>query len=82
MKCFDCGGVVTPTIGSVRMTKKDGGMIIFKGIPLSYCSQCGEKYISGEWSERIGEMLRKEETLVPAETICVPVIAVDATQEM
>lgn len=82
MKCFECGGVMTPIVGSVKMTKKDGGLIIFKGIPLNYCSQCGEQYISGEWSERIGEMLRREETLVPKELVCVPVIAIDPVQEL
>lgn len=82
MRCFECEGTVISIEGSVRMTKKDGGMIIFKGIPLNQCSQCGEQYISGEWSEKIGEMLQREETLVPEEVICVPVIAVDPVQEM
>ncbi len=35
MRCFECGGEVIQTIGSVRMTKKDGELIIFRGIPLS-----------------------------------------------
>jgi YgiT-type zinc finger domain-containing protein len=43
MKCFECGGEVTQTIGSVRMTKKDGSLIIFRGIPLNQCRQCGEQ---------------------------------------
>jgi len=30
MRCFECGGEVIQTIGSVRMTKKDGSLIIFK----------------------------------------------------
>ncbi|MBW2119623.1 MAG: YgiT-type zinc finger protein, partial [Deltaproteobacteria bacterium] len=43
MKCFECGGEVVQTVGSVRMTKQDGTLIIFKGIPLSQCRQCGEQ---------------------------------------
>ena len=82
MRCYECGGALTPIVGSVKMTKEDGGLIIFKGIPLKACSQCGEQYISGEWSDRIGEMLRREETLVPQEVICVPVIAMDSVQEL
>jgi len=35
MRCFECVGEVIQTLGSVRMTKKDGSLIIFKGIPLS-----------------------------------------------
>jgi YgiT-type zinc finger domain-containing protein len=75
MKCFECGGEIFQTLGSVRMTKKDGGLIIFKGIPLSQCRQCGEQYIPGKWTEKIGEMMRNEEMLIPRETISVPVIA-------
>jgi len=75
MKCFECGGEVIQTVSSVRMTKKDGGLIIFKGIPLSQCHQCGEQYIPGKWAEKIGEMMRKEDKLIPREIISVPVIA-------
>jgi len=32
-------------------------------------------YIPGKWAEKIGEMMRKEDTLVPREIISVPVIA-------
>lgn len=45
MKCFECGGEVLEKLGAVRMTRKDGGMIIFKGIPMTECRQCGEQYI-------------------------------------
>jgi len=62
------------TNGSVRMTKKDGGLIIFKGIPLNQCGQCGEQYIPGKWAEKIGEMMRNEDKLVPQEIISVPII--------
>ena len=75
MKCFECRGDVIQTVGSVRMTKKDGTLIIFKGIPLSQCHQCGEQYIPGKWTEKIGEMMRKEDTLVPRVIMSVPVIA-------
>jgi YgiT-type zinc finger domain-containing protein len=75
MKCFECGGEVIQTIGSVRMTKKDGTLIIFRGIPLSQCRQCGEQYILGKWAEKIGQMMREEDSLVPQEIISVPVIA-------
>jgi len=54
MRCFECGGEVIQTVGSVRMTKKDGTPIIFEGIPLSQCHQCGEQYIPGKWAEKIG----------------------------
>ena len=74
MKCFECGGAVIQTRGSVRMTKKDGTLIIFNGVPLSQCHQCGEQYIAGEWAEKIGEMLRKEDQLIPREVMSVPVI--------
>jgi len=75
MKCFECGGEVIQTVGLVRMTKKDGSLMIFKGIPLSQCRQCGEQYISGKWAEKIGKMMREEDKLVPQEIISVPVIA-------
>ena len=75
MRCFECGGEVIQTKGIVRMTKKDGTLIIFKGIPLSQCHQCGEQYIPGNWAEKIGDLIRREETLVPQEIISVPVIA-------
>ena len=75
MKCFECGGEVIQTKGSVRMTKKDGTLIIFKDIPLSQCRQCGEQYIPGNWAEKIGEMMQNEDELIPREIISVPVIA-------
>jgi len=76
MKCFECGGEMIPIRGMVRMTKKDGALLIFRGIPLSQCRQCGEQYISGEWSEKIGNMMKHEKDLTPQEILSVPVIAV------
>jgi len=75
MRCFECGGEAIQTVGSVRMTKKDGSLVIFKGITVSQCRQCGEQYIPGKWGEKIGELMRKEDTLVPLEIMSVPVIA-------
>ena len=75
MKCFECSGEVIKTTGTVRMTKKDGSLLIFKGIPLSQCRQCGEQYVPGSWAEKIGDMMQREDTLVPQEIISVPVIA-------
>jgi len=77
MKCFECGGEVVQTKGIVRMTKRDGTLVIFKGIPLSQCRQCGEQYIPGRWAEKIGEMLRKEDHLTSREIMSVPVISLD-----
>jgi len=74
MKCFECGGEVTQTIGSVRMTKKDGSPVVFRGIPLNQYRQCGEQYVPGKWAEKIGEMMRQGDNLVPDETISVPII--------
>jgi len=62
-------------VNSIRMTKKDGTLIIFRGIPLSQCRQCGEQYIPGKWAEKIGEMMREEDRLVPQEILSAPVIA-------
>ena len=76
MRCFECGGEVIQTLGSVRMTKKDGSLIIFRSISVHQCHQCGEQYIPGKWAEKIGELMRKEDTLVPQEIISVPVIAI------
>ena len=45
MRCFECVGEVIQTLGSVRMTKKDGSLIIFKGIHLNQCHQCGEQSV-------------------------------------
>jgi YgiT-type zinc finger domain-containing protein len=53
MKCFECGGEVLKTLGTVKMTRSDDSFIIFKGIPMTQCHQCGEQYISGKWSEKI-----------------------------
>ena len=55
--------------------KKDGSLIIFKGIPISQCHQCGEQYIPGKWTEKMGGLMRKEGTLIPREILSVPVIA-------
>jgi YgiT-type zinc finger domain-containing protein len=74
MKCFECGGEVLKTSGTVRMTRSDGSLIIFKGIPMTQCRQCGEQYISGKWSEKMGELMRQKETLVFEEMLSVPVI--------
>ena len=52
MRCFECGGETIEKIGTVRMTKKDGAMIIFKGLPMTECRQCGEQYIPGCGSKR------------------------------
>ena len=76
MKCFECRGEVIQTLGAVRMTKKDGSLVIFKDVPLSQCCQCGEQYIPGKWAEKIGEMMRNEKVLVSRETISVPIVAV------
>lgn len=75
MKCFECRGEMLEIQGSVIMTKKDGSLIIFKGIPLYQCRQCGEQYIPGKWSENIGEIMRNECAVVPDEIMSVPVIA-------
>jgi YgiT-type zinc finger domain-containing protein len=74
MKCFECGGEVLETVGTVKMTRADGGLIIFKGIPMLQCRQCGEQYISGKWSEKIGELMLQKEALVFEEMLSVPVI--------
>ncbi len=74
MKCFECGGEVLKTLGTVRMTRSDGSLIIFKEIPMTQCRQCGEQYISGKWSEKMGELMRQKETLVFEEMLSVPVI--------
>ena len=74
MKCFECGGEVVQAKGAVRMTRKDGGLIVFKGIPLTQCRQCGEQYIPGLWAEKIGDLMRREKELVPEEIISVPII--------
>lgn len=75
MKCYECGGVLVQTKGLVRMTKKDGGLIFFKEVPLSQCQQCGEQYIQGNWSEKIGLMMSHENELVPQEILSVPVVS-------
>ncbi|OEU60697.1 MAG: hypothetical protein BBJ57_07560 [Desulfobacterales bacterium PC51MH44] len=64
MKCFECGGEVIQTLGSVRMTKKGGSLIIFKSISVNQCHQCGEQYIIGKWAEKIGEMMLKVGLLI------------------
>lgn len=74
MKCFECGGEVVKTLGTVKMTQSDGSLIIFKGIPMIQCRQCGEQYISGKWSEKIGELMRRKDTLVYDEMLSIPVI--------
>ena len=74
MKCFECGGKVVDTLGTVRMMRADGSLIIFKGIPMTQCRQCGEQYIPGKWAEKIGVMMRQKEALAPEEILSVPVI--------
>jgi NMD protein affecting ribosome stability and mRNA decay len=41
---------------------------------MTQCRQCGEQYISGKWSEKIGELMRQKEALVFDEMLSVPVI--------
>lgn len=74
MKCFECQGELVATLGTVRMTTPEGNLILFKNVPLNSCRQCGEQYLSGHWAEKIGEMMRQRETLVPQETLTVPVV--------
>jgi YgiT-type zinc finger domain-containing protein len=74
MRCFERGGEVLEKLGVVRMTRKDGSMVIFKGIPMTECRQCGEQYISGHWVEKIGELMRKEELLTSEEVVYIPII--------
>jgi YgiT-type zinc finger domain-containing protein len=74
MKCFECGSEVIKTLGTVKMTQSDGSLIIFKGIPMTQCRQCGEQYISGKWSEKIGELMKQKDVLVFDEMLSVPVI--------
>jgi len=78
MKCFECSGEVREVCGRVRMTRKDGSLVIFKDIPLYQCNQCGEQYIPGKWAENIGEIMRDESAIVPVETLSVPVIVLHA----
>ncbi|MFO8164975.1 MAG: YgiT-type zinc finger protein [Desulfatiglandales bacterium] len=58
MTCFICGGEVLKGLGGVRMTRSDGSLIIFKGIPMTSCCQCGEQYIADKWPEKMGELTR------------------------
>ncbi len=74
MRCFECGCEVPEKTGVVRMTRKDGSMIIFKGIPITECRQCGEQCIPGHWVEKIGELMRKEELLTSEEVVSIPII--------
>ena len=74
MKCYECGGKLVKILGNVRMTRTDGSLIIFKGIPMTQCRQCGEQYISGKWTEKIGALMRQKEALVFDEMLSVPVI--------
>jgi len=80
MKCFECGGEVLKTSGTAKMTRPDGSLIIFKGVPMTQCRQCGEQYIPGKWSEKMGELMRQKETLVFEEMLSVPVINLAKTQ--
>ena len=41
MKCFECGGEVIQTIGSVRMTKKAGYCVILMCPPTPSCPAVG-----------------------------------------
>ncbi|WP_035256471.1 YgiT-type zinc finger protein [Desulfatirhabdium butyrativorans] len=79
MKCVECGGEMMDVIGTVKMTCRDGSLILFKGIPMKQCRQCGEQYLSGQWSETIGEMMRRREELAYDEILRVPVVHIDGS---
>ena len=65
------------THGRVKMTRKDGSLVIFKDIPIYQCHQCGEQYIPGKWAENIGEIMRDESAIIPDEIMSVPVVSVN-----
>lgn len=58
MKCFECGGEVLKTLGTVRMTRSDGSLIIFRANGL----------------KKMGELMRQKETLVFEEMLSVLII--------
>jgi len=77
MKCFECGGEIIKKKDNVIFYKKDKSPVLFEDIPLNECVQCGEKYIAGDISEKISEVLKNE--VIPSEKhITVPVVRVAA----
>ena len=71
MKCFECGGEMVETTTTLHM-EKDNKPLIIQEVPAKICKQCGEEYISGSVTEKIGKIL--DEDLTRAKHVSVPVI--------
>ena len=68
--CFYCGGVVKEQLTS-REIRWKGKLMVFEGVPIGVCMQCGEKVIKPEVAKAIDQILQEEKK--PIKTIQVPV---------
>lgn len=77
MKCFECGGEVVQNKTGIMLYKKDRSPVFFEDVIVDECVQCGEKYISGAVSDKISDILKKEE-IVAKKKLFVPVVSLAA----
>lgn len=60
-ECFFCTGIVESiTIGSFDY-RLEGDLYVVKDVPAGLCCQCGEKYVHPEVSQKINDMINKEQ---------------------
>ena len=77
MKCFECGGEFVAKRDNIIFYTKDKSPVFFEDIPLNECVQCGEKYIAGDISEKISEVLNND-VIVTEKKLTVPVVSIAA----
>lgn len=77
MKCFECGGEVVQKKTGILLYKKDRSPVFFDDVIVDECVQCGEKYISGAVSDKISDILKKEEIFTKRK-LSVPVVSLAA----
>jgi len=77
MKCFECGGEMVKKHDGLVFYKKDKSPVYFENVPLNECVQCGEKYIDGQVTEKIGNILNADK-IESERHLVIPIISMAA----
>lgn len=74
-RCFYCKGTLKEK--SVNFDLRWGdSLVLFENVPALACQQCGEKYFSGETSQRMKDMAKKAaKKELKGREVCVPVLS-------
>ncbi|MFH1909204.1 MAG: YgiT-type zinc finger protein [Chloroflexota bacterium] len=68
--CYFCGGKVQERL-LPREIRWKGELLIFEGVPMGVCLQCGEKFLRPEVAKKIDAALQSAKQ--PSRTVQVPV---------